>query len=65
MGRGRKGLLIRAKRITTNKQQVLWGVRPGVFCAPERQNVITPKDVEIAKSLTKEQLAYILFKGGS
>ena len=65
MGRGRNGILRRAKKITTNKQQVHWGVRPGVFCSPEGKLVITPQEVEIAKSLTKEQLAYILFKGGS
>ena len=41
------------------------GACPGVYCPPDRQKVITPPMVEIAKTLTKEQLAYILFKGGS
>ena len=46
-------------------EPTLWGVRPGVFCPQERQNVITPQEVEIAQSITKQQLAYILFKGGN
>ena len=65
MGRGRNGILRKPKGIIPGNQPVHWGSRPGVFCPPERKNVITPQDVEIAQSLAKEQLAYILFKGGN
>ena len=38
-----------------------WGCGPGAS-PPEKKIMVTPQDVEVAKSLTKEQLAYILFK---
>ena len=61
MGRGRKGLLVRATRMTNKNQQPYLASRPGVFTPPERQNVITPNMVELAQTLTKEQLVAALF----
>ena len=61
MGRGRKGLLVRSTRMTNKNQQPYLASRPGVFTPPERQNVITPNMVELAQTLTKEQLVAALF----
>ena len=61
MGRGRKGLLVKATRRTNKNQQPYLASRPGVFIPPERQNVITPNMVELAQTLTKEQLVAALF----
>ena len=60
MRRGRSGILIKPRR---KYGATYWGCRPGVFLPPEKKIVVTPQDVEAKKRLTKEQLAYILFKG--
>ena len=61
MGRGRSGPLItspRKRRVTTKGH---WGCSPGAS-PPKEKIIVTTQDVEVAKSLTKEQLAYMPFK---
>ena len=41
-----------------------WGCSPEAS-PPEKKILVMPQDLEAAKRLTKEQLAYILFKGGN
>ena len=62
MGRGRSVILIKPRR---KYGATYWGCRPGVFLPPETKIVITPQEVEAMEPLTKQQLAYILFKGGN
>ena len=61
MGRGRSGFLVSSKRQMRSTTKGHWGCGPEVS-PPERKIMLTPQDMEVAKRLTKEQLAYILFK---
>ena len=64
MGRGRSGSFITSPRKMRVTAKGHWGCSPGALPS-EKKIMVTPQDVEVAKSLTKEQLAYILFKGGN
>ena len=60
MGRGRKGLVI------SSQKQMRQAITPLLLSRighrHEESVSLSPQDVEAAKGLTKEQLAYILFK---
>ena len=62
MGRGRSGFLISSKKQL--RPDSAFAGRIGGHKI-EKRTILSPQDVEVAKSLTKEQLAYILFKGGN
>ena len=63
MGRGRKGHWICSQKQMRPTTKAHLGRPPGYTHIESIS--LSPQDVEAAKRLTKEQLAYILFKGGN
>ena len=61
MGRGRNGFVTSSnKKLTPTSKPLVLGLE-----GYRNNKSLSPQDVEVAKRLTKEQLAYILFKGGN
>ena len=58
MGRERSGFVVNSKKQMRDAD-------PRFFLSLIECIILSPQDVEAAKQLTKEQLAYILFKGGN
>ena len=63
MGRGRRGLWISSQKQMRPTTTAHLGRPPGYTHIESIS--LSHQDVEAAKRLTKEQLAYILFKGGN
>ena len=61
MGRGRKGLIISSNKQNRATSPAHFGRLQG-HSHIEKRIILSPQDVEAAKRLTKEQLAYILFR---
>ena len=62
MGRERKGFMISSQKQMRPDSAFAGRIRGHHI---EKRISLSPQDVDVAKSLTKEQLAYILFKGGN
>ena len=64
MGRGRKGIIISSQKQNRAELPGHFGHLQG-HSHKEKIISLSPQDVEATIRLTKEQLAYILFKGGN